>query len=97
MAETQNVISVLIQSIDQASSQLADIEKRLAAIETQTKKTSEATDALTSTWSKAGAAVVVLNQGLEFLNKIFEPTLAHFEKGIALAGQFPIKDHAVLQ
>jgi len=87
MAES-NLIEVLIKSVDQASSQLADIEKRLAGIESQTKKTSEATDALTSTWSKAGAAVVVLNQGLELLNRIFEPTLAHFEKGIALAGQF---------
>lgn len=87
MAES-NLIEVLIKSVDQASSQLADIEKRLAGIEAQTKKTSEATDALTSIWAKAGAAVVVLNQGLEFLNKIFEPTLAHFEKGIQLAGQF---------
>lgn len=58
-----NTIEIILRTVDKMSADLANIEKRLGGVEDATKQTAKS-------FSLLGSGAVILNQGLELIEKI---------------------------
>ena len=87
MAESNNVIEIILKSVDAMSADLKKVETGLQQVQNKLASTEKAGASASASFDKFSAAIVTVNQGLDILSRITSAAQSTLGKYVTEAAQ----------